>query len=110
MKMISRTRKTSVRGVTLISASTWPRVCVLSAMCPPRQRDRLDQAAAADAQRRVDALHPRVEIVVQRDRDDADGEPQRSGDERFGDAARDDAEAARAGERHAVEGAHDAEH
>src|SRR5262249_54617372 len=42
MKMIRRTRKTSVSGVTLISATMWPRVCALnSAICPPRRGHRL---------------------------------------------------------------------
>src|SRR5439155_248427 len=97
MKMMSRTRNTSVRGVTLISATMRPRVCPLnSAMAPPRRRDRLDQPRAADAERPVDALHAVLEVVVEDERDDADGEAERGGDERLGDAARHHAEAARA--------------
>src|SRR5881409_3363594 len=111
MKMMRRTRNTSVSGVTLISATMRPRVCPLnSAMAPPRRRDRLDQPRAADAERPVDALHAVLEVVVEDERDDADGEAERGGDERLGDAARHHAEAARADDRHAMEGAHDADH
>src|SRR5438132_1334578 len=111
MKMMSRTRNTSVSGVTLISATMRPRVCPLnSAMAPPRRRDRLDQPRAPDAERPVNALHAVLEVVVEDERDDADGEPEGSGDERLGDAARHHAEAARADDRHAMQGPHDAVH
>src|SRR5437870_10874303 len=111
MKMMRRTRNTSVSGVTLISATMRPRVCPLnSAMAPPRRRDRLDQPRAADAQRPVDALDAVLEVVVEDERDDADGEAEGRRDERLGEAARHHAEAARADDRHAVEGAHDADH
>src|SRR5436309_15299330 len=71
MKMISSTRKTSVSGVTLISAMMWPRVCGLnSAMRPPRGGYRLEQPGAPDAERAVDALDPVLEVVVEHERDD----------------------------------------
>src|SRR5262249_7782940 len=110
MKMISRTRKTSVSGVTLISA-TMPRrrVPLPDAMRPPAGGDGLEHAPAADAQGRVDAVHARLEVVVADDGDDADGETERRGDERFRDARRDHREAAGAGERDGVKGADDAE-
>src|SRR5207244_2744409 len=108
MKMMRSTRNTSVSGVTLISATMWPRVCALnSAMRPPRCRDRLEEPRAPDAERAVDALHAVLEIVVEHERDDADGEAECGRDERLGDAAGDDAEPAGADQRHAVERAHD---
>src|SRR5579885_10856 len=79
-------------------------------MASPGGDERLDDASAADAEARVDALDARLEVVVERDRHDADREAEGGGDQRLGDAAGDHAEAARAGDRHAVEGAHDAEH
>src|SRR5881628_4226416 len=75
MKMMRSTRNTSVRGVTLISATMRPRVCPLnSAMAPPRRRDRLDQPRAPDAERPVNTLHAVLQVVVEDERDDADGE------------------------------------
>src|SRR2546429_3543564 len=110
MKMMRSTRNTSVSGVTLISATMWPRVCALpkNAIRPPRRGDRLEHARAADAKRRVDALDARLEVVVADHRDDPDGEAERGRDERLGDAAGHHREAARAGDRHGVEGADDA--
>src|SRR5258706_8498756 len=112
MKMMSSTRNTSVSGVMLISAMMWPRRCALPNAIgdPPPGLERLDHARAADLQRGVDALHARLEVVVEDDRDDADREPQRGGDERLRDAAGDDAEAAGAGDGHRVEGTDDAHH
>src|SRR5215510_11653852 len=111
MKMMSSTRKTSVSGVTLISATMWPRVWALpNAMGPPPGGHRLEDAGAADAQRRIDALHAVLQVFVEHQRHDADREPERGGDQRLRDAAGDHAEAAGAGEGHAVEGADDAEH
>src|SRR5262245_16843672 len=111
MKMISRTKKTSVSGVTLISA-TMPRRRgpLLSAMDPPAGGDGLQHPAAADAQRGVDAVHARLEVVVEDHRDDADAEAERGGDERLRDSRRDDGEAARARERDGMERSNDAEH
>src|SRR5881296_1765016 len=83
MKMMRRTRKTSVSGVTLISATMWPRVCALnSAIGPPRRGDRLEEARAPDAERAVDPLHPVLQVVVEDERDDPDREPERGRDER----------------------------
>src|SRR5262245_60459530 len=111
MKMMSNTRKTSVSGVTLISATMWPRVCALpNAMCPPTGGHRFQHPCAADAQGGVDALHPVLQVVVEDERHDADGETEGGRDQGLGDAAGHHAEAAGAGERHAVEGADDAEH
>src|SRR5437016_3936822 len=110
MKMMRRTRNTSVSGVTLISEMMWPRVWGLnSGMRPPRCRDRLEQPGAADAERAVDPLHAVLEVVVEDERHDPDREAERRRDEGLGDAARDDAEAARPDDRHAVERAHDAD-
>src|SRR6185369_5660267 len=110
MKMIRSTRKTSVSGVMLISATMWPRVCDLnSAIGLPRGGDRLDQPPAPDAQRRVDLLHAVLEVVVEDERHDADGDAERGRDKRLGDAAGDDAEAARAREAHGMERPHDAD-
>src|SRR5215813_10099216 len=111
MKMMRSTRKTSVSGVTLISATMWPRVCALnSAIGPPRRRHRLEQPRAADAQGTVDPFDAVLEVVVEDERHDADGEAERGGDQRLRDAARHHPEAPRPDQRHAVEGAHDADH
>src|SRR2546425_13119211 len=95
MKMMRSTRNTSVSGVTLISATMWPRVCALpkNAIGPPRRGDGLEHAGAADAERRVDALDARLEVVVANHRHDADRETERGRDERLGDAARHHGEA-----------------
>src|SRR5262249_9527781 len=112
MKMIKRTRNTSVSGVMLISATMWPRRCALpNAIGPaPSVEQRLDDARAADLQRGVDPLDARLEVVVEHDREDTDGETERGRDQRLGDAAGDDAEAARARDRHRVERSDDAHH
>src|SRR4029453_18822856 len=112
MKMISRTRNTSVSGVTLISAMM-PRLRpagLLSAMRSPARRDGFQHAPAADAQRGVDAVHARLEVVVEDDREDADGQAERGGDEGLRDASGHHREAAGAGERDGVERADDAHH
>src|SRR5262245_7262422 len=112
MKMMSRTRKTSVSGVTLMSAMM-PRLrpaVVLSAMRSPARGDGFEHAAASDPQRRIDAVHARLEVVVEDDGEDADREAERRGDERLGDAGRDDGEAAGTRERDGMEGADDAHH
>src|SRR5262252_4506540 len=93
MKMMRSTRNTSVSGVTLISATIRPFVCVLSAMRAPRARERFEDAIAADPQRRVDALDASLEVVVGDDGNDADGEAERRRDQRLGDASCHDAEA-----------------
>src|SRR5690349_3022761 len=95
MKMISRTRNTSVSGVMLISARMWPRRCALpNAIAPPSRLQGLDHARAADLERGIDPLHAGLEVVVEDDRKDADREAERRRVERLGDAARDDGEAA----------------
>ena len=62
-----------------------------------------------DGQRRLDALDARLEVVVEDDRDDGDGEAERRGDQRLGDAGGDHREAAAAHDRHVVEGLDDAD-
>src|SRR5262249_39264574 len=112
MKMMRRTRKTSVSGVTLISAMMLRLrdVEVLSAMHPPAGVERLEHAAAADAQRGVDAFDARLEVGEADRRDEADREPGGRGGEGVRDAAGHDRDPARACERDGVEGADDAEH
>src|SRR5690349_13570036 len=112
MKMMRSTRKTSVSGVMLISATMWPRRCALpnAIGLSPSVEERLDHARASDLERGVDPLHARLEEVVEHDREDADGEAERGRDERLRDAARDDAEAAGPGDRHRVEGPDDPHH
>src|SRR5262249_2497431 len=102
MKMMSRTRKTSVSGVMLISATMWPRRWALPNPIgpPPSVDQRRDDARAPDLERGVDPFHARLEVVVEDDREDADGEAERGRDERLRDAARDDAEPARPRDRH----------
>src|SRR5579884_560724 len=56
--------------------------------------ERLDNASAADPEARVDALDARLEVVVERDRHDADRQAEGGGDQRLGNAAGDHAEAA----------------
>src|SRR5258705_2508412 len=92
MKMMRSTRNTSVRGVMLISAMMWPRRWALPNAIgdPPSCLERLDHARAADLERGIDPLHPRLEVVVDDDADDAEGEAEPGRDERFRDAAGDD--------------------
>src|SRR4029077_6748228 len=111
MKMMSSTRKTSVSGVTLISATMWPRVCALnSAIGPPRRCHPLEEPRAPDAQRAVDPFDAVLQVVVEDERHDPDGEAERGGDQRLRDAPRHHPEASRPDQRHAVEGAHDPDH
>src|SRR5262245_21863498 len=113
MKMISRTRNTSVSGVMLMSAMMrrcLPRVPLLPIAIATLGAERFEQAGAADAQRGVDLLHARLEEVVEHDRCDADGQAEGRRDQRLRDAGRDHAEAPRARQRHGVKGANDADH
>src|SRR5258706_11312693 len=79
MKMMRSTRNTSVSGVMLISAMMWPRRWALPNAIgdPPSGFERLDHAGAADLERGVEALHSRLKVVVEDDREDADGEAER---------------------------------
>src|SRR6185436_5223134 len=88
MKMISRTRNTSVSGVMLMSAMMrrrLPPVPLLPIAIATLGAERLEQAGAADAQRGVDLIDPRLEEVVEHDRRDADREAEGRRDERFRD-------------------------
>src|SRR5258706_16336108 len=89
MKMISRTRKMSVSGVMLISATIalWPRCRMLpNAICLPLQENGVEHSVGRDSQGRLDALDLGLEVVVENDRDDGDAEAERCGDQRLGDA------------------------
>src|SRR4029450_5916746 len=84
MKMMSSTRNTSVSGVMLISARMWPRRCALpNAIVPPAGDEGLDEPRAADLERGVDTFHPRLEVIVEHDGEDTDGEAERGRHQRF---------------------------
>src|SRR5688572_19834586 len=76
MKMMSRTRNTSVSGVMLMSAMMRRRPAPfgLASAIAPSGAQRFEEPRGADAQRRVDLLHARLEEVVEDDGDDADPE------------------------------------
>src|SRR5262245_59493741 len=115
MKMMRRTRKMSVSGVMLISAMMWQRPRPPAGSLDTAIRDtpgygrlrsrsrtqRLEQARAADRERRFDAVETYLEVVVGNERDDGDEKPERRGDERLRDAAGDNGEAAAAHDGHA---------
>src|SRR5262249_49893853 len=116
MKMISSTRKMSVSGVMLISA-TMPSPSppsfsgnLPSATFPPEGTDAVDEACDADAHGRAEIVEAHLKVVVGRDRDDRDAEAARGRRRRLRDARRDHREAAGAGLGHVVERAHDADH
>src|SRR5262245_26849558 len=130
MKMIRRTRKMSVSGVMLISA-TMPSE-ISSSPPPPLGRERaampdllallflvgrgggldveqrLDEPLAGAREQARDRAHPHLQPVERGQRDDRDEQADRGGDERLRDAGRDDGEAARALRRHVVERLQDA--
>src|SRR2546425_4126242 len=84
MKMISSTKKISVSGVMLISAMIGDRARFLrlpSAIGPPSRMDGVDDPIARDRQRRLDPLHPCLEVVVKDYGHDGHDQPQGGGDE-----------------------------
>src|SRR5687768_10424874 len=97
MKMIKSTRKMSVSGVMLISAMTASppssALNLLSAMDASDLR-RLEHAAEADAELRVEVAHLHQQVVVEDDGDDRDDEAERRRDERLRDARGEDRESA----------------
>src|SRR5882762_1889629 len=114
MKMMRSTRKMSVSGVTLISATIAPSSAA-STSVRPSDTDRLlargplaeghqqiIRPFAPDARQVADAHH---EGVVREDGEHADDEAAGGGDQRLRDAGRDHREAAGSRRRHAVEGA-----
>src|SRR3989442_10296490 len=78
-------------------------------MAPPYRGHRLEEPRAADAERAVDPFDAVLEVVVEDERHDADGEAERGRDQRLRDAARHHPEASGPDQRHAVEGAHDSD-
>src|SRR5216684_2681058 len=104
MKIISRTRKISVSGVILISQNIppWPPDVLMATDGSPGDR-RVDQARGADMDRRVDPLDLLRKVVVENHRDNRDDQAQRRRNQRFGNARRDDREAASAHHRHRLE-------
>src|SRR5271170_7876084 len=80
MKMISRTRKISVSGVMLISQNIPPPLPggALKAIGDLALERGVDQAGGADMNRGVDAVDLLGEVVIENDRDDGDGETERS--------------------------------
>src|SRR5262249_393880 len=106
MKMISRTRKISVSGVMLISATIGERARFLrlpSAMGLSPQMNGVEDRVGGDGQRRFDAFDARLEVVVENDCQDGDAETEGGGDQGFGDAGRHHREAAAAHDGHVVE-------
>src|SRR5215470_9187604 len=115
MKMMSRTRKMSVKGVMLISAKMPPPSVSSSGSLPSailrllggsqRLEELLDEHLALDR----DPRQALVEVVVDDDRLDGDGDAGRGGDERLRDALRHDGEPAAAVLRDRSERGHDAD-
>src|SRR5260370_4930872 len=73
IKMISSTRKISVRGVMLISQNIppWPRGALMATDASSGDR-RIDQARGANMNRRVNPLDLLRKVVVENDRDNRD--------------------------------------
>src|SRR5262245_37983817 len=100
MKMISRTRKTSVSGVMLISAtiapsSSSPGRCTAMLALPGvaarlEIQQRLHEALARAREHGGDVADARLQPVEQPERDDRDEQTHRGGDQRLRDAARHD--------------------
>src|SRR5687768_10073512 len=99
MKMMSSTRKMSVSGVMLISATTsssWPSSALRSDMAMAgllvfaRERELLD----AESQERAERVDLAQQPVVRGERENRDDEPRGGGDQRLGDAGRHDVEPA----------------
>src|SRR5215831_13556877 len=115
MKMMRRTRKTSVSGVMLISAKMPPSfsssgirpsaIAGLLLVAHQRLEELLDEELELDGVAR-EAL---VEVVVDDHCLDGDGDTERRGDEGVGDAGGDDGQAAAGLVTEGVEGAHDAD-
>src|SRR5215470_8699511 len=116
MKMMSRTRKMSVSGVMLISAKIPPPPSTSSSGSLPsailgllgavqRLEEFFDEQLELDG----DPRQALVEVVVDDDRLDGDGDAGRGGDERLGDALRHDGEPAAAVLRDRSERGHDAD-
>src|SRR5581483_1258502 len=113
MKMISSTRKISVSGVMLISAT----MSELSSLPPSGviamiflDAHGLDDLADLDAKQTVDGRDAGLKIIVEDDRDDRHAEAERGRHQRFGNTGGDHRKAAGAGDRHAFEGFDDAHH
>src|SRR5579871_2286645 len=122
MKMISSTRMTSMKGVTLIScwisrSSPLDRVPRRTAMALLRRPQPRRAMAAADhqqqlrrgiaEQRPVAGDHPR-QMIVDHDRRNRGDEANRGGQQRLGNAGRDHRKIGGVGFRDADEGIHDA--
>ena len=125
MKMMRRTRKTSVSGVMLISAMISPSVSVVAGEkrpsrtsagpCPPSPlRLDVEQRLHEALGRAREDLAINVTRVCSQlkssEREDRDEEADRGRDQRLGDAARHDVEAGVARDPDLVERAHDADH
>src|SRR6185295_42919 len=113
MKMISSTRHTSTRGVTLMSPFTpatklglW---CLGRMLAPLPLHEEVDQLGGGVRHLQLQPLEPAGEVVEHPRRRDGDAEAEGGGDERLGDTGRHRAETARAGHGDAVEGVDDAD-
>src|SRR4029079_2723031 len=122
MKMISSTRQTSTNGVTLMSALTalWLSVakCLSPDACgmggallrPLLLDEEVDQLRRGVGHLHLEALEDVGEVVEQPRRRDGDAEAEGGGHQGLRDAPPHRADAARARQRHALEGVDDADH
>src|SRR5215475_9471553 len=127
MKMMSSTRMTSMKGVTLISCwisrssppAREPRRIAMPLLRRARQRRRTNPLAPADdqqqlrrrvAQQRAIARYDAGKMVVDHDRRDRGDEAERGREQRFGNAGRHHREIGGVGLRDPDERIHDAPH
>src|SRR6185295_17650370 len=117
MKMISSTRQTSTRGVTLMSPRT-PLVPKMSALLarlgrniagPLLLHEEVDQLRGGVRHLDLQALDPAGEVVEHPGGRDGHEEAERGGDERFRDTGGHGGDTARARGRHAAERVDDAD-
>src|ERR1700730_16939040 len=112
MKMISSTRQTSTRGVTLIwllTSRTRLGLTRRGSIPAPLLHEEVDQLGGGVRHLDLQPLQLVGEVVEDPGCRDGDEETQGRGHQRLGDAGRHRADAARAGQRHAGEGPDDAD-
>src|SRR5579864_4109429 len=112
MKMISSTRQTSTRGVTLIWLFTsWTRLGLTrrGSIPTPLLHEEIDQLGGGVRHLDLQPLQLVGEVVEDPGRRNGDEEAQGRGHQRLGDAGRHRADTARAGQRHAGERLDDAD-
>src|SRR5262245_54118243 len=114
MKMMSSTKQTSTKGVTLMSLFTALTrsglLCLGSMLAPLPLHEEVDELGGRVRHLELQPLELAGEVVEHPGRRNGDAEAEGGGDERLGDTGGHGAEAARAGHGDAVEGVDDADH